>query len=76
VAGAPMGVGSLKPKKKKGNFIWHEFFFLFNQSMNILGGRESYNTLVLKKMQMITILNKIRPYTTLNLYPIKCIHKT
>jgi hypothetical protein len=42
VASAPVGVGSFKPMKKKGggNFIWHEFFFLFNQAMNILGGQE------------------------------------
>jgi hypothetical protein len=50
VAGAPVGVGSFKPKeKKKGNFIWQEFFFPFNQAMNILGGQESYNTPTLKK---------------------------
>jgi len=49
VVGAPMGDGSLKPRKKKGSFIWHGFFFLFNQAMNILGGHESYNTHVLKK---------------------------
>jgi hypothetical protein len=50
VAGAPVGVGSFKPRKKKGgNFIWHEFFFPFNQVMNILGGPESYNTPALKK---------------------------
>jgi hypothetical protein len=50
VAGAPVGVGSFKPrKKKKGNFIWHELSFSFNQAMNILGGWESYNTRALKK---------------------------
>jgi hypothetical protein len=53
VTGAPMGVGSLKPRKKKRvNFIWHEFFFMFNQAMNILGGQESYNTPTPKKMEM------------------------
>jgi len=50
VACAPTGVGSFKPrKKKKGKFIWQEFFFPFNQAINIFGGRESYNTPALKK---------------------------
>jgi hypothetical protein len=50
VVGAPAGVGSFKPRKKKrGNFIWQELFFSFNQAMNILGGWESYNTPALKK---------------------------
>jgi hypothetical protein len=49
VVGAPVGVTSFKPMKKKGNFIWQEFFFPFNQAMNILGGQESYNTHALKK---------------------------
>jgi len=46
VDGAPVGVGSFKPGKQKNprNFIRHDFFFPFNQVMNILGGHESYNT--------------------------------
>jgi hypothetical protein len=35
--------------EKKGNFIKHKFFFLFNQAMNILGGHEFYNTPTLKE---------------------------
>jgi len=50
VDGAPVGVGSFKPgkQKKPRNFIRHDFFFPFNQAMNILGGHESYNTPVKK----------------------------
>jgi len=48
VAGAPVGVGSLKPRKKK-KFYMARIFFLFNQAMNILGGQESYNTHALEK---------------------------
>jgi hypothetical protein len=49
VDGALVGAGSLKPRKKKGNFIRHEIFFPFNQAMNILGRHESYNTPTLKE---------------------------
>jgi hypothetical protein len=50
VDGALVGVGSFKPEKQKkpGNFIRPDFFFPFNQAMNILGGHESYNTPVKK----------------------------
>jgi hypothetical protein len=44
VDGALVGARSLKPRKKKGNFIRHEIFFSFNQVMNILGRHEPYNT--------------------------------
>jgi len=41
---------------------------MFNQAMNILGGQESYNTPALKKCKWLQSQNKIRPYTTLNIY--------
>jgi hypothetical protein len=51
VAAAPVGVGSFTPRKIKGleNLYGTNFFFLFNQAMNILGGQESYNTPTLKR---------------------------
>jgi hypothetical protein len=39
-----LGHSSPGNKKKLGNFIRHDFFFPFNQAMNILGGHKSYNT--------------------------------
>jgi hypothetical protein len=46
VDGPLVSVGSFKPgkQKKPRNFIRQDFFFPFNQAMNILGGHESYNT--------------------------------
>ncbi len=66
--GALVGVRSFKPGKKKGNFLWHEFFFPFNQAMNNLRGHGSYNILNLKKCNWWRSRNEIRPYTTINIY--------
>jgi hypothetical protein len=45
-------LGHWSPRKKR-NFIRHEIFFLFNQAMIILGGHESYNTLILKECKWL-----------------------